>query len=119
MKKITLTLLLIAFSIATSWACDITFKIEKEKNKYAVGDELVVKVKVVLIHSDCPVALKSTNFKASGLKILSGTDWKEISKGTWERKVKIKVLEGTAKPTLIVTRTCHRDGGKGVLTIKM
>jgi hypothetical protein len=119
MKKITLTLLLIAFSIATSWACDISFKIEKEKNKYKAGDELVVKVTVVLIHSDCPIALKSTNFKASGLKILSGTEWKEISKGTWERKVKIKVLEGTPKPTLIVTRTCHRDGGKGVLTIKM
>lgn len=120
MKKITLTLLLAAFSIATSWACDISFKIEKEKNKYAVGDELVVKVTVVLIHADCSVAMKSTNFKASGLKIVSGTDWKEISKGTWERKLKLKVIDANAgKPTLIVTRTCHRDGGKGVLSIKI
>jgi len=119
MKKITFTLLLVAFTLASTLACNITFKIDKEKSKYNVGDELVVKVTVVLIHSDCTTAMKSTNFKASGLKILSGTDWKEISKGTWERKVKIKVLENVAKPTLIVTRTCHREGGKGVLTIKL
>lgn len=119
MKKIALTLLIVAVTIATSLACNITFKIDKEKKNYKVGDEMVVKVTVVLIHADCTTAMKSTNFKANGLKILSGTDWKEITKGTWERKVKIKVLEGTAKPTLVVTRTCHRDGGKGVLTIKM
>lgn len=119
MKKITLTLLLIAFTIVTSWACDITFKIDKEKSKYTVGDELVVKITVVLTHADCTTAMKSTNFKANGLKILSGTDWKEMTKGTWERKVKIKVLEGVTKPTLIVTRTCHRDGGKGSLIIKI
>lgn len=119
MKKIALTLLIVAVTIATSMACNITFKIDKEKKSYKVGDEMVVKVTVVLIHADCATAMKSTNFKANGLKILSGTDWKETTKGTWERKVKIKVLEGVAKPTLIVTRTCHRDGGKGVLTIKI
>lgn len=119
MKKIALTLLLVAVSVAYSWACDISFKIEKEKSKYKVGDELVVKVTVVLIHSNCSTALKATNFKANGLKILSGTEWKEVSKGTWERKVKLQVLEGVNKPALIVTRTCERDGGKGVLTIKM
>lgn len=119
MKKIALSLFIVAFTIASSLACNISFKIDKEKKSYKVGDEMVVKITVVLIHADCTTAMKSTNFKANGLKILSGTDWKETTKGTWERKVKIKVLEGVNKPTLIVTRTCDRDGGKGVLTIKI
>lgn len=119
MRKNLLTLLIVVASIASSMACNITFKIDKEKKSYKVGDEMVVKVTVVLIHADCTTGMKNTNFKANSLKILSGTDWKEITKGTWERKVKLKVLEGNAKPTLVVTRTCHRDGGKGVLTIKM
>ena len=119
MKKIALTFIIICTTIITTLACNITFKIDKEKKSYKVGDEMVVKVTVVLVHADCTAAMKSTNFKANGLKILSGTDWKEITKGTWERKVKVKVLEGVNKPTLIVTRTCDRDGGKGVLTIKI
>lgn len=119
MKKIALTLFLITFTVAYSLACDFTFKIENEKSRYKVGDEIVVKVTLVLIHGNCTTAIKATNFKGNGVKILSGTDWKEISNRTWERKVKLKVLEGVAKPTLIVTRTCDRDGGRGVLTIKI
>lgn len=120
MKKITLTLALIIATVVSSIACDITFKVEKEKSKYSVGDEVVVKVSIMLMHRDCKAAIKSTQFKPTGLKILSGTDWKEISKGTWERKLKLKITEATAgKATLCVIRTCERDGGKGVLTLKL
>jgi hypothetical protein len=120
MKKTLLTLALVFSTILASMACDVTFKIEKEKSKYSVGDEVVVKVTIMLIHRDCKVAMKSTQFKPTGLKILSGTDWKETSKGTWERKLKLKITDGAqGKATLVVIRTCERDGGKGVLTLKL
>lgn len=120
MKKFTILLALIVASTFSVMACDITFKVEKEKTAYAVGDEIVVKVTIVLIHRDCPVNIKNTQFTPVNLKILQGTDWKETSKGTWTRKLKLKVLQTTDKEaTITAIRTCQREGGKGVLKFKL
>lgn len=120
MKKISIILLLLLAVSFSSKACVITLKVENEKSSYLVGDEIVVKITIVLIHRDCPVNIKNTQLTPVNLKILQGTDWKEKTKGTWERKLKLKVLETTQKEaTLTVLRTCEREGGKAVLKFKL
>ncbi len=120
MKKILIFSLLLLSTTISAIACDITLKVEKEKSVYSVGDEIVVKITIVLIHRDCPINIKNTQLTPVNLKILQGTDWKEVSKGTWERKLKLKVLETNQKEaTLTVLRTCEREGGKAILKFKL
>ena len=120
MKKTSFFLLLFLVAIFSAKACDISFKVEKEKAAYSVGDEIVVKVTIVIIHRDCPVNIKNTQFTPVNLKILQGTDWKEVTKGTWERKLKLKVLETTQKEASITAvRTCQREGGREILKFKL
>jgi len=102
-------------------ACDITLKIDgKEKGKYKQGDEVIVKVTVTLIHRNCGVDIKNTKFDQEGVKIVSGTDWKEVEPGTWERKLKVKITANSGETARISTvRTCPKGGGENSLTIPM
>jgi hypothetical protein len=118
MRKIIATVILAIITIIPLIACDITLKVNKEKSKYKIGDEIIVKVTVVLIHRDCKVNIQNTQYKKEGLDIVSGTEWKETSPGTWERKLKIKITENNAnKASLTVYRTCDRGGGTATLSL--
>lgn len=112
MKKIIISSFFILFAAISVLACEIILSIDgKEKSKYKTGDEVIVKVKVVLIHRNCSIDIKQTKFKQEGIKILSGTDWKEVEPGVWERKLKVKITANkgeTAK--LSVERICPKGG---------
>ena len=70
-KLFFLVVLIIANVISIS-ACEIDLKIVgEEKQEYAVGDVVVVEVAITLTHRACPVAIKDTEFKYQGVKILS------------------------------------------------
>jgi hypothetical protein len=114
MKKFLLSSLLILFATLSVLACDVTFKVEgKEKEKYKANDELVVKVLVFLPHRNCQFDIKTLKFNQEGIKILSGTDWKEVEPGLWERKLKIKI---TADKNQAAKLTAQRDCAKGGTT---
>jgi hypothetical protein len=116
------TLLLFAVVVLSSYAsraCEVDFEIlEGKKEAYAVGDEMVVKVKITLIHRNCTVNIKNTEYKQDGIKIKSGTDWKEVSPGVWERKLKVVVENPKAeKANLSVSRKCDKEGGFGTFSV--
>lgn len=121
MKKIILSSLLIMFTAISVLACEITLSIDgKEKSKYKNGDEVIVKVKVVLIHRNCNIEIKNTKFNQEGIKIESGTEWKEVEPGVWERKLKVKITANkgeTAK--LSVVRVCPKGGGNESIAFPM
>lgn len=101
-------------------ACEIEFEVVKGKKEvYEKGDEVIINVKVMLTHRICPESLNKTKFDSDGIKILGATSWKETSPGIWERKLKTRV-EGNEKGelTLSATRTCHKEGGFGSITLK-
>ena len=109
----------VAFSIQETKACEIEFEItENIKEVYEVGDIIVVKVKVILTHRSCPVAMKQTKFTMKGLKILGATQWTQLSTMIWERKLKMQVT-GTKDGKLVLNavRTCDKDGGFGSLKL--
>lgn len=104
--------------IAQIMACEIEFTVDgTKKAKYSVGDEIVVKVKITLIHRACPIAMKDTKFDTKGLEMIGATDWKEVSTNVWERKIKMKVVSNkSGKLTLTATRTCDKEGGFGSIS---
>lgn len=101
-------------------ACEIDMTIVKGKKEvYQKGDTIVVLVKVSLTHRTCPVGLKETKFKLSGMKVLKSTPWKQRSANVWERKLMIVVTD-VSKEKLVLTavRECDKDGGFGTLKLK-
>lgn len=109
------------FISANTFACDIKFSVDKSSKKdvYELGDIIVIKVEIVLIHRGCPTAIAQTKFDYSGLKVIGATDWKELSPGHFERKLKLKVIEiKTEELILSATRTCNIDGGFGSISLK-
>jgi hypothetical protein len=120
MKKLFLSLVLM-LTIASILACEITIKVDgTEKSKYKTGDVVVVKVTLVLTHRNCLVEIKDTKFNLEGVKIAKATDWKEVSPGTWERKLKIKITAKAGESAKIsVVRVCKRGGGNESLSFPM
>lgn len=120
MKRILLIAVAVAISFSTSFACEIVFKVEKEKSSYKVGDEIIAKVTITLFHKSCNVNVKTTEFTPTNLKILQGTEWKEIEQGVWERKLKLKVTDNKDQlASLTSIRSCPKDGGKATLSLKI
>ncbi len=109
----------LALSYSALSACDINLNVVGDKKaKYAVGDELVVKVEVVLTHRNCHVDIDETKFKTTGFKVVGQTKWTEKSSGVWERKLKVQVTAPVnGKSTINVERTCNKEGGYGSLSV--
>lgn len=112
-------ILVFLFSVQSE-ACEMKFEVSGTKKElYKTGDEVIIKATVTFSHRVCQTAIQETKFNTDGLKILSATDWKEITPGTWERKLKIKVTGNkTGKLTLEAVRTCNKQGGFGSITLK-
>ncbi|MFH1052478.1 MAG: hypothetical protein V1779_16285 [bacterium] len=100
-------------------ACEIHFSIIKgEKEKYTKGDELIVKITVLLTHRNCPEGIKSTKFETKGLEITETTKWKEENSTTYIRKLKLKITaEKGTEIILNAVRKCEKEGGFGSLIL--
>lgn len=115
-----MTSLLMLFSTQSLFACEINFDILKGKKAiYETGDQIVVKVNVLLTHRACPISLKKTQFKLKGLKVVKSTKWKKKSPMKYERKLMINIKDTKdGKLMLTAIRTCDKDGGFGTLKLK-
>ena len=113
---IILTLLLGAVQ---SFACEIDFEVQgKKKEKYEVGDIVVVKVTVTYTHRVCPEGIEKTKFEGDGMKILKATKWKETEPNVWVRKLQVKVTGNeSGELELSAVRTCDKEGGHGTITL--
>ncbi|WP_347838302.1 hypothetical protein [uncultured Draconibacterium sp.] len=121
MRYLFSTIILLVMFIAAQQvqACEIEFSIEGDKKEaYAAGDEIIVKVDVIFTHRVCPEGIEKTKFKYEGIKVLGATKWKEYAKGKFERKLKLKVLEGQDKEMILeAIRTCDKEGGYGKISL--
>lgn len=100
-------------------SCEIHFSIIKgEKDKYAKGDELIVKVTVLLTHRNCPEGIQSTKFETKGLEISQATKWKEENSTTFTRKLKI-IITAVQNQEIIINaiRKCEKEGGFASLVL--
>jgi hypothetical protein len=101
------------------YACEIQFSIIKgEKEKYIKGDELIVKITVLLTHRNCPEGIQSTKFDTKGLDISEATKWKEENATTFTRKLKLIITAVKGEEIYInAIRKCEKEGGFGSLVL--
>jgi hypothetical protein len=127
-KKKHMKSIFVEFSIALLFiilpavvhACEITVSVEgAKKERYQPGDIVVVKITVQLEHRNCDVDLNETSIRVSGSQILGTTKWVNTEGRTWERKIKVKIMDDkTGKAEITAERTCEKDGGRGTLILK-
>jgi hypothetical protein len=114
MVKRLLLLFFVISSFLVANACDFSFSVNGNKKSCHPGDVIEVKVVLTLTHRVCNVAASQTKFKIDGIKVLSASAWKQTSATTYERIVKMEVLnDGKKKVTLIASRSCDKEGGTG------
>ena len=119
-KKIGSLMLLLSFCF-TAISCEISFSVgdKYKKEVYAVGQEIVVDLKVQLTHHHCKVALEDTKISATGCEITGATKWVETTPGVFVRRLKVKVLAGKDNEMKITCqRSCDKDGGLGRISLK-
>lgn len=123
-KTALLTALLITMlacvSNGVAKACEINLTLpDTQKTTFEKGDTVVLSVRVMLTHNNCPVGLQDTKIQGAGLEIISATKWKNTKGNAWERKVKAVITaEEKEEVKLTARRTCDRDGGSGTLTMR-
>jgi len=116
-----LLVLAVVFGPVIASACEIDFEIvENKKEFYQKGDVIIVNVKVVFTHRQCPEGIDATKFSYDGLKVLGATRWNETLPNTYERKFKIEITENK-KGNLVfgAARSCDKDGGSGSISFKV
>ncbi len=118
-KTLYLTALLFFVFPVVGYTCDIVFVVDgPKKEKYGVGEVVVLKITVVLKHRNCDVDIKETDVHVSGCQVTAATAWVNTSGKTWERKIKVKILDDkSGKAIVSAKRTCDRDGGEGSITL--
>jgi hypothetical protein len=118
-KALLAALILVMLYIPSALACEIEVKVQgDEKSGYQVGDTVILEIHVFLPHRNCPEGIDASKYKFEGLKALGATPWKKISAGTFERKIKVQIIEGE-KSVFHVVRTCDKEGGYGVYTFNL
>lgn len=119
--KVLLVFIGVLFLTHQASACEIKFKVlAGEKESYAVGDELVVAVKVVYTHKNCPEGISATKFNFTGTKANGATKWSQTGDGIYERKFKLLIIEEKKNRHLFnAVRTCDKDGGTGTIKFKV
>lgn len=113
--------LIFIFTSILGYSCEIDLSVVGDnKVSYKAGEELVIKVTVLLTHRNCPEGIDKTKFEGKNLEILGGTKWVEKSSGTYERKLKVRIKDdNNNKAILNASRTCDKEGGFGSISLKV
>jgi len=100
-------------------ACHIDIAVtDVPQEQYETGEEVIVKVTVVLTHRNCPEGIDETQFRTNGLEVLGATPWEETSPNHFERLIKVKILSSVSgEAELQAERVCSKEGGFGVITL--
>jgi hypothetical protein len=114
MKRLLILLIFVMSAFLVINACDFSFSVNGNIKSCHPGDIIEVKVVLTLTHRVCNVAASQTKFKIDGIKVLSASTWKQTGATTYERTVKMEVLnDGKKKVMIIASRSCDKEGGTG------
>lgn len=107
------------FALGAAWACEITVTNDGEaKEFYSIGDQVILKVTVVLTHRNCREGIDATKFQPEGLVILGATPWKETNRNTYERLIKAEIDSAAENEAILhARRTCNKEGGYGAIKL--
>lgn len=114
-----IVLLFVAVHVANS--CEVEVKVVGEqKPVYKEGEIVILEVTVFLTHHNCPEGIKSTEFKAEGMKLLGAKEWKQLTSERFSRLIKAEIVGGKdGEAVVYVRRSCDKEGGYGVLKLKV
>ncbi len=118
MKKIISLFFCTFILLNISMACEIEIEIDaaSKKEVYKPNDEVVVMVTITHDHRKCELKNSDTDYSTEGVKILSATDWKELSDGSFQRKMKLQILGSkNGKSVFKVIRNCTKNDNVGII----
>jgi len=107
MKKTLILFSLLLLSVIVL-SCD--FKLEAETTQVNKGDEFYIRVTVIKDHNKCVLtSMDDYKFDAEGLELLGMTEWKGISRNTFQTWVKAKATE-SGEGFFKIWKNCSKDG---------
>lgn len=75
-----------------------------EKANYAINDLVSLSIEIKVPPETCIDGMNQTKFYQSGISIIEQSEWQEIKKGWWQKKVLLKITgnkKGFAKLTIM------------------
>jgi len=85
---------LLFLCIAVQINAQIQVKYLKEKQEqYKIGDRIELSIRMKTLPETCKSGMRQAKVFASGLDIGNQTDWIEISKGLWEKKLSLLIIQ--------------------------
>jgi hypothetical protein len=121
-KIIVLFMIMFFFvSMHSLIACEIEVKVKgDQKQVYEKGDFIILEILVFLTHRDCPEGIKATKFAGDGIKLVGAKSWNQISAERYSRLVKAQITgSNNGEAVLHARRKCDKEGGHGVLKLKV
>ena len=107
MKKTLILFSLLLLSVIVL-SCD--FKLEAETTQVNKGDEFYIRVTVIKDHNKCVLtSMDDYKFDAEGLELLGMTEWKGISRNTFQTWVKAKATE-SGEGFFKIWKNCSKEG---------
>lgn len=120
MKNIFTLFFFVSVLLNSVVACEIEIEVDplSKREVYKPNDEVVVIVTITHEHRKCELKIGETEFRLEALKILATTDWKEISDGVYQRKMKVQIVGSkTGKSVFKTIRTCSKKDSEGILRL--
>ncbi len=96
-----LVVILCFFSVSSFGQVQVEF-IKGEKELYATGDTISMKVSATVPQKTCADGMARIVFFRSGLKICNNEKWEKINPGLWEKTVTV-VITGNKKDVAMLT----------------
>ena len=109
MRKITFVFLF-SFFIGHLFA-QIQFDyLTPKKNSYKTGDVITMNIRIKTLPETCLKGMNRVKTYVSGLKIDEISDWKELTKGLWQAKITLTVIDNKKKSAkLTVMRRVDKE----------
>jgi hypothetical protein len=82
--------------------------IKGEKTNYAIGDTIMLSVRIKVPDETCLDGMNQTKFFQSGITILQQSLWQEIRKGYWQKEISI-IITGNKKGKAMLTILRRND----------
>jgi len=120
MRKLLILMMLLFSSVAWSQV-KFTYN-DGKKEVYVVGDKVQITIEIQVPPETCADGMQKLKILGSGLKITSLSDWTEVRKGLWNKKIEcvietnkksfsqLTVFKRSDKQDLVVQEKFNRKG---------
>lgn len=102
-------LLCLGFSLSLFSQIQITYP-KGKKELYNAGEKIEIIVRLKSLPETCQAGMKQAKVFVSGLAIETQSDWKELSKGFWQKQMTLSVIDNNKKSAkLTVMRKVDKE----------